>query len=75
LTVRILKPLLKSGPDPSALVFRGLPIPTSKGGQPQFNSVTLISKLAQHGAPNFVPHGCRHTIASWLKAGIKYDLL
>jgi integrase len=51
LAVRILKPLLKPGADPDALVFPGLTIGVTKAEQRQFNTVKLVAHLAKLGAP------------------------
>jgi integrase len=64
LVQRILKGLPK-GNSADALVFPGLSVNYSKAGRPIYNTTLLVTHLRKHGVPDFMPHACRHTIATW----------
>jgi integrase len=63
LAQRLLKGLPKGNSD-DYLMFPSLALSTTKAGQPVFNSLGLIQRLKEHGAPDFMPHAVRHTIAT-----------
>jgi integrase len=66
LAQRILKGLPNSGKD--TLVFPGLPVHETAGGQPTFYGVPLKRKLVERGAPaDFSYHAWRHTVATFLE--------
>jgi integrase len=66
LAQRILKGLPKGNSDEYPM-FPGLALLNNKAGQPMFNSLGLIKRLKNNGAPGFMPHAIRHTIATWLE--------
>jgi integrase len=66
LAQRLLKGLPKGNSGEYAM-FPGLAMSTNRAGQLVFNSLGMIERLKQNGAPNFMPHAVRHTIATWFE--------
>jgi integrase len=67
LAQRILKGVPKSDTADPDRVFPSLRIAHTRSGQPTFDSVRLVRKLIENGAPkDFMFHTARHTLATWL---------